>query len=108
MNDHHAFAYQEAVERTSYPRASAWPQLEQPVAKCPRMGKAKMRAVVAEKLDQTGVIGEHIHGPRLDLSRYPRVEILDLERHRKMLANTLTTGNARGDVEVDSAHAQVG
>jgi hypothetical protein len=35
------------------------------------------------------------------------VEILDLERHRKMLANTLTTGNARRDVEVDSPHAQV-
>ena len=59
------------------------------------MRQAEAWTVRSQELDKTHVVGEDIDRPRLNLSKHAFVEVFDLKRHAKMLANTLTLGNPR-------------
>jgi hypothetical protein len=48
--------------------------------------------MLGKKLGQSRIVGGYIHRPRLHLGEHAFVEVLDLKRHARRLARTLTTG----------------
>ena len=64
-----------------------------PSPKARECGESETRAMFNEQFDQARVVGENIHGPRPNVMLHPLVEVFDLERHRRMLANTRTQIN---------------
>ena len=66
------------------------PKFEQPFAHAPRVRQSQVWTMLKQKLDQPGVVGKHIDGPRLDVSEDAWVVVLDDVRHEAMLAHALT------------------
>ena len=60
------------------------------------MWQPKTWPVFGEKLDQAGIVGEHIHGPFLDLGEHPFVEVVDLV---VVSAAALASGDAPGSIK---------
>ena len=79
-----------AVEGPADARAPLWVEFKQTIAEGARVRQAKARPMLAKKFDESSVVREDVHWPGLNLGEYPLVEVLDLERHRPMLANPLT------------------
>ena len=50
----------------------------------------RARTVLDQKLNKTHIICKDIDRPRFDLGKHAFMEVLDLNRHAKMLPNTLT------------------
>ena len=93
VEDHHALAHHEAIERSADAATSARSKLEQAGSKGATMGQAQVSAVLHEQFKQAGIVGEDVNWPGFDLGEYPRMEVLDLECHTIRLANTLTQRN---------------
>jgi hypothetical protein len=81
MHDDNAPRDDEAVERPADARAAPRPQLEQSLAKRAGVRKPQVWTVLGEQFNEARVIGHNIYRLRLDLSKHPLVEVLDLERH---------------------------
>ena len=90
-----SFAHHKAIERSAYASPAARPKLEKSIAEGARVRQAEAWTVRSQELDKTHVVGEDIDRPRLNLSKYAFVEVLDLKRLATMLANTLTLSNPR-------------
>lgn len=73
-------------------RPTARSELKKTVAKGARVRQPEIWAVRGEKLDDPCVVGQDVNRPRLDLAAHALVEVIDLERHASMLANSLTPG----------------
>ena len=56
------------------------------------MGQSETWAVIHQQFHQTGVVRKDIHRPGFNRSQYSRVEVSNLIRHQRRLANTLTHG----------------
>ncbi len=81
MQDDNPFANEKAVERPAYAGTAARPKLEQTLAESPRVRKPEIRPMLNEQFNQARVVGEDVHGPRLDVVLYPLVEVINLEGH---------------------------
>jgi len=90
VQDDNPFANEKAVERSTYAGTTARPKLKQTITESPRVREPEIRPMFNEQFDQTRVLGEDVHGPRLNVVLYSLVEVVDLEGHGWMLANTRT------------------
>ena len=61
------------------------PQFEQAIAKCTRVRQTESGAVLEQKLDQAGIVGEDIDGPRFDLEKTQQTPERELKVARKRL-----------------------
>src|SRR5450755_2301318 len=93
MQHNDVLVHEETIKRAPDTRATAQSQFKQTIAKCTRVWQTKVRAIFGRQLNQTRVIGDNIDRPRFDFGKHPFVEVLDLECHARMLANTLTWRN---------------
>jgi hypothetical protein len=76
-------ANEKAVEGSADAGTAARPKLKQAIAESPRVREPEARPMFYEQFDQASVVGEDIHGPRLDVVQHPLVEILNLEGHER-------------------------
>ncbi len=81
MENDNPLTYEKAVESSTDAGTATRPKLKQAVTESPRVRKSKARPIFNEQLNQTRIVGEDIHGPRLNIVLHPLVEVLDLEGH---------------------------
>lgn len=95
MQDDNPLANEKAVEGSTDARTTARSKFEQAVTKSPRVRKPETRPMFDKQFYQACVVGEDVHGLRLDVMQYSLMKVLDLEGHEGMLANTRTRINGR-------------
>lgn len=91
-----AFAQKKAVEGAPNTRPTTESKFEEPIAERSRVGEAQDWAVLRQQLDKARVVSQDVDWPRLHLCENTFVEVLNFERHARMLANTLTRCNEHG------------
>jgi hypothetical protein len=67
MQDDNPFANEKAVERSTDAGTTARPKLKQAITEGPRVRKPEARPMFNKQFNQACVIGENIHGPRLNI-----------------------------------------
>ena len=81
VNDHDAFADQEAVESSPNTRPSPRTKFKKTVTHRTGVRQTKIRPVLRQQLDQVRIVREHVNWPGLKLSEYARMEVPDLVGH---------------------------
>ena len=67
MQDDNPFANEKAVESSTDAGTTARPKLKQAITEGPRVRKPETRPMFNKQFNQACVVGENVHGPRLNV-----------------------------------------